>query len=171
MLNTTLTASQVSKIVASMSNVIELAVMEVIERLPSKIFAHLDDFISEATLAVIESLRTFKVKYASVETITAWVRKRARWTTMNAIKRAHLRMSVPGGDMCRVAVKVDERAEDAARLERALDVLDDEKRTILVALASGEKAINVAKRLKMSNATITRRKQEAMSLVAVALAA
>jgi DNA-binding NarL/FixJ family response regulator len=61
--------------------------------------------------------------------------------------------------------------QEIARMEAALDVLTDESRTVLVGLVNGESAGSIAKRMKLSAPTITRRKQEAMKAIKLALAA
>lgn len=169
----TLTTTEITKIVADYSNVIELAVLDVVQYQPSTLFQYLDDLIGDATVVVLKSLRSFQRRFLSVANVTAWIRKSARWNALNAVshfvatgrvlKSTHLTDSRP--------VAVDSRKQDAARLSAALDVLTDESRTVLVALVNGEKASDVAKRMGMSNATITRRKQEAMKALTVAMAA
>ena len=159
----TLTAFEISKIVADYGNAIELAILDVMQYQPSGLYAQLDDVVSDATVAVMRSMLKFKRRYLSVANVTAWIRKRARWTALNAVSAYQNRR--------KVAHMVDTaRAQDRARLEAALDVLTDESRTVLVALVNGEKAVDVAKRMKLSNATVTRRKQDAMKAIMAAMA-
>lgn len=169
----TLTASEISTMIGDFANVIELAVLDVIEHLPSAVFAMVDDLISTATVAVMESLRTFQRRYLSVANVTAWIRQRARWTTMNAVKRICQgdRYVRACGTMVRATVVVDSRAQDAGRLAAALAVLTDESRVILTSIMGGQKATDVAKRMGLSNATVTRRKQDALASVTAAMAA
>lgn len=170
MKNTTLTATEASKIVADYGNVIELTVLDVIQYQPSALYASLHDIVGDATIAVLKSLRSFKRRFLSVANITAWVRKAARWTALNAVTayttRRNARHMVDTRPMHDTV-----RQQERARLEAALDVLTDESRTVLVALVNGEKAGDVAKRMKISPATATRRKQEAMKALTIAMAA
>ena len=173
MLNHTLTSLEVSKIVADYGNVIELAVLDVVQYQPATLFQYLDDLIGDATVAVMRSMRSFKRRFLSVANVTAWVRKQARWTALNAVSRFALtgRAVRSSALIDRNPVAVDARAQDMARLSAAMDVLTDESRTVLVALVNGERAGDVAKRLKISQPTVTRRKQEAMRAITAALAA
>ena len=169
----TLTTSEISNLIGDFTNVIELAVLDVIEHLPSAVFALSDDLISAATVAVMESLRTFQRRYLSISNVTTWVRQRARWTTMNAVKRICQgdRYVRACGTMARATAAVDTRAQDAGRLAAALAVLTDESRVILTSIMGGQKATDVAKRLGLSMPTITRRKQSALASVTAAMAA
>ena len=165
----TLTAFEISKIVADYGNAIELAVLDVMQYQPCGLYAQLDDVVSDATVAVMRSMLKFKRRYLSVANVTAWIRKRARWTALNAVSAYQNRRKV--AHMVDTSNVVDTaRAQDRARLEAALDVLTDESRTVLVALVNGEKAVDVAKRMKLSNATVTRRKQDAMKAIMAAMA-
>jgi DNA-directed RNA polymerase specialized sigma24 family protein len=170
MLNPTLTNVEIAKIVTDYASIIELAVLDVLEYQPSELFQAIDDVISDATVAVMISLRSFKREHLSTANVTAWIRKSARWTAMNAVDTFITRASL--AHKCDTRTAVDSlRQQDQAQLEAALDVLDDERRSILVSLMSGEAAGSIAKRMKLSGPTITRRKQEAMKQIAAAMAA
>ena len=169
----TLTTSEISNLIGDFANVIELAVLDVIEHLPSAVFAMADDLISSATISVMKSLRSFQRRHLSISVLTAWIRQRARWTTMNAVKRlAMVNRTVRAcGSMERAPMAIDTRAQDAGRLASALAVLTDESRVILTSIMGGQKATDVAKRMGLSNATVTRRKQDALASVTAAMAA
>jgi DNA-directed RNA polymerase specialized sigma24 family protein len=172
MLNHTdkLTTTEASKIVADYVNVIELTVLDVIQYQPSALYASLADIVSDATVAVLKSLRSFQRRFLSVANITAWVRKAARWTALNAVTAYVTRRSMRHMVDTTAVADVTHKQE-IARMEAALDVLTDESRTVLVGLVNGESAGSIAKRMKLSAPTITRRKQEAMKAIKLALAA
>jgi len=170
--NATLTALEASKICADYVNVIELAVLDVIEYQPRALYQFADDIVGDATIAVLKSLRSFKRRFLSIANVTAWIRRAARWTALNVVTRfARTGRVIRSYGKINVAVPVDSRAQDRARLEAALAVLTDESRTVLVAILGGERAGDVAKRLKLSQPTVSRRKHEAMKAITVAMAA
>ena len=173
-MHATLSTVEIASVIAANINTIELAVLSIIENQPSHIFAMLEDLISGATIEAMRKLRRFQRRYAQPEAISAWIRKAARWFTMNAIRRTSMveRVTPSRGSMLSVAaegVAQDDRREDAARLAAALDTLAADTRTVFVRLMDGERAIDVAKTMGMSAPTVTRRKQEAIKVVTRAL--
>jgi DNA-directed RNA polymerase specialized sigma24 family protein len=165
-----LTTTEASKIVADYINVIELSVLDVIQYQPSGLYQSMSDIVGDATVAVLKSLRSFQRRFLSVANITAWVRKAARWTALNAVT-AYVTRRNARHMVDTTAVADMTHKQEIARMEAALDVLTDESRTVLVGLVNGESAGSIAKRMKLSAPTITRRKQEAMKAIKLALAA
>lgn len=168
---TTLSKSEISAMIGKFSNVIELAVLDVVEYEPSRVFATVEDLICDATLAVMLSLQSFEKRYVSAPNLVAWIRQRARWSTMNSIKSLAIgnRIVRSCGTLAGQSNEAD-RQRDMIALQRAMATLDSQSANIMNLLIAGHDAGQVAKKMKLSDPTISRRKQVATEALTAAMA-
>lgn len=166
-----LTAAEVATLVGAFTNVIEIAVLDVTASAPSVVFSAHDDIVGDATLAVMRSLAKFQRKYLSAANVTAYVRKSARWTALNAVERIRMRTAVRATGTANYAVPpMADRDRDYTALARAFEVLDAPQRTMLLGVMAGEKSGDIAKRIKVSKGQASKIQAAATAKVAAILA-
>jgi len=160
-----LNANEINSALLAHSNVIELAVLDVVEDSDHRTYGLLEDLVSDATLHLLDkALPKFKGPRVG---LAKFIKTTCKFKTLDALKRVgHARADMLGdfdamaGEVATAPDVAVQCASEAARLDAALAKLGINEKKICLGLGEGEAASVIGLRLGMSGATMTRRKRD-----------
>jgi DNA-directed RNA polymerase specialized sigma subunit len=168
----TLTTSEISAIVVEHGNLIELAVMGVIENSDHRVWGMLYDLIQTATIKLMEALADFN--RSGMIGLARFIRKVVKHCTINVLKTGFEapRFTSYARNVERVAAPMPcESTANEARLAQALASIEASDRRVMEMLIAGTPAKVVAIACRTSNAGVTRAKQRSIATISAAMAA
>jgi DNA-directed RNA polymerase specialized sigma subunit len=167
-----LTVSEINTVVLAHANLIELAVMGVIENSNTRVWGMLDDLISTATIRLIVALQDFN--RSGMIGLARFIRKVVTRCTINVLRTGFEapRFTSYARNVESVAAPMPSASSaNEARLALAMASIEASDRRVLEMLLAGTPAKVVAIACRTSNAGVTRAKQRSIATITAAMAA